>query len=69
MKAERGEGALSVDDGESPTILTCSLNLWSTANNVMQMRPANAIVSSVVAVRAVSGIRISRYNERAGIGA
>jgi hypothetical protein len=35
----------------------------------MQMRPANAIHHGVAIVRIISGIRISGYNMRAGIGA
>jgi len=49
--------------------LTRYSNLWSTAINVMQMRPANAIHHGGAIVRIISGIRISGYNMRAGIGA
>jgi hypothetical protein len=35
----------------------------------MEMRAANAMVHLVVGVRVISGIRISRHNVRAGIGA
>lgn len=49
--------------------LTCQVNLWSTANNVMQMRPANANHYGVAIVRIIPGIRISGSNERVGIGA
>jgi hypothetical protein len=53
----------------SQSVLTRYSNLWSTANNVMQMRPANAIPHGVANVRIIPGIRISGYNMRAGIGA
>ena len=35
----------------------------------MQMRPANATVTIAAGVRAISSIRISVHNVRAGIGA
>lgn len=49
--------------------MTWGFRVWSTSNNVMQMRPANAIITTVAAVRDLPAIRISVHIVRAGIGA
>ena len=49
--------------------LTYAVPLCSTAPNVMEKRPAIAMVVPDAVARVISGIRISRHNVRAGIGA